>query len=69
MSENDGAQAHPALAGGALYLDYNATTPVDPEALRAAPPSAPRGGRSSPWPPSIRRCCAPARVCARTGSP
>ncbi|GAA4509123.1 cysteine desulfurase family protein [Nonomuraea ferruginea] len=38
MSENDGAQAHPALAGGALYLDYNATTPVDPEALRAALP-------------------------------
>ncbi len=25
---------HPALAGGPIYLDYNATTPVDPAAGR-----------------------------------
>ncbi|MGW5682031.1 cysteine desulfurase family protein [Nonomuraea sp. NPDC003754] len=29
---------HPALAGAPVYLDYNATTPVDPEALEAALP-------------------------------
>jgi cysteine desulfurase len=29
---------HPALAGGPIYLDYNATTPVDPRVLAAAQP-------------------------------
>jgi cysteine desulfurase len=29
---------HPGLAGGPVYLDYNATTPVDPAALEAALP-------------------------------
>ncbi|MEO3860981.1 aminotransferase class V-fold PLP-dependent enzyme [Acrocarpospora sp. B8E8] len=29
---------HPALAGGPIYLDYNATTPVDPAVLQAALP-------------------------------
>ncbi|GGO74866.1 cysteine desulfurase family protein [Nonomuraea cavernae] len=30
--------SHPALADGPIYLDYNATTPVDPAVLRAALP-------------------------------
>jgi cysteine desulfurase len=29
------APAHPALAGGPIYLDYNATTPVDPRVTEA----------------------------------
>lgn len=29
---------HPALAGRPIYLDYNASTPVDPDALEAALP-------------------------------
>jgi cysteine desulfurase len=29
---------HPGLAGGPVYLDYNAATPVDPAALEAALP-------------------------------
>ncbi|MEV2268506.1 cysteine desulfurase family protein [Nonomuraea africana] len=31
-------EPHPGLAGGPIYLDYNATTPVDPRALDAALP-------------------------------
>jgi len=30
--------AHPGLAGGPVYLDYNATTPVDPRVTEAAQP-------------------------------
>jgi cysteine desulfurase len=30
--------AHPALRGGAVYLDYNSTTPVDPRVAEAALP-------------------------------
>jgi cysteine sulfinate desulfinase/cysteine desulfurase-like protein len=30
--------AHPALAGGSVYLDYNATTPVDPRVVEAMLP-------------------------------
>jgi len=30
--------SHPGLAGGPIYLDYNATTPVDPRVLAAAVP-------------------------------
>ncbi|GGL40834.1 cysteine desulfurase family protein [Planomonospora parontospora] len=30
--------SHPTLAGGPIYLDYNATTPVDPAVLQAALP-------------------------------
>jgi cysteine desulfurase len=29
---------HPALVDGPIYLDYNATTPVDPGVMRAALP-------------------------------
>lgn len=32
-------QPHPALAGRAVYLDYNATTPVDPRVLEAMLPA------------------------------
>jgi selenocysteine lyase/cysteine desulfurase len=32
------AAGHPGLAGGPIYLDYNATTPVDPRAAEAALP-------------------------------
>jgi cysteine desulfurase len=31
-------QPHPGLAGGPIYLDYNATTPVDPAVVDAALP-------------------------------
>jgi cysteine desulfurase len=29
---------HPGLANGPVYLDYNATTPVDPRVAAAAQP-------------------------------
>ncbi len=32
------AASHPGLAGGPIYLDYNATTPTDPRAAEAALP-------------------------------
>ena len=32
------AAGHPGLAGGPIYLDYNATTPVDPQVVDAAVP-------------------------------
>jgi selenocysteine lyase/cysteine desulfurase len=32
------AAAHPGLAGGPAYLDYNATTPVDPRVTEAMLP-------------------------------
>jgi cysteine desulfurase len=30
--------SHPGLVNGPIYLDYNATTPVDPAVVRAALP-------------------------------
>jgi cysteine desulfurase len=30
--------AHPGLRGGPVYLDYNATTPVDPRVVKAMGP-------------------------------
>ncbi|MFF8942301.1 cysteine desulfurase family protein [Streptomyces sp. NPDC014864] len=39
MTGRDGAVApHPGLAGGPVYLDYNATTPVDPRVAQAMAP-------------------------------
>ena len=29
-------RTHPGLVGGPIYLDYNATTPVDPRVAEAA---------------------------------
>ncbi len=37
-STSSPAAGHPALAGGAIYLDYNATTPVDPRVVEALLP-------------------------------
>ncbi|MFF9194237.1 aminotransferase class V-fold PLP-dependent enzyme [Streptomyces sp. NPDC014779] len=34
----DGVPSHPGLAGGPVYLDYNATTPVDPRVAAAMLP-------------------------------
>jgi hypothetical protein len=31
-----GEKIHPGLVGGPIYLDYNATTPVDPRVAEAA---------------------------------
>jgi cysteine desulfurase len=33
------AQPHPALTGGPVYLDYNATTPIDPRVAEAMRPA------------------------------
>jgi cysteine desulfurase len=36
--EKTTADGHPGLAGGPIYLDYNATTPTDPQVAEAALP-------------------------------
>ncbi|RMI41624.1 cysteine desulfurase [Actinomadura harenae] len=38
MNEDGRAEVHPALTGGPVYLDYNATTPVDPRVVAAMLP-------------------------------
>jgi cysteine desulfurase len=38
MDPKTTAAGHPGLAGGPIYLDYNATTPTDPRAAEAALP-------------------------------
>ena len=37
MTDSD-TPTHPALAGGPVYLDYNATTPIDPAVSAAMLP-------------------------------
>lgn len=39
MSDDGAVQPHPAFAGGPVYLDYNATTPVDPRVVAAMQPA------------------------------
>jgi cysteine desulfurase len=78
------ADPHPGLATGPIYLDYNATTPVDPRVIDAALPylsptsetrpaitrTAIRLARRSPEPaPNWPSCsAAPAEAIVFTGS-
>ena len=59
--KNSGVTSHhPGLADGPIYLDYNATTPVDPRVAEAALPyltthfGNPSSGHATPSGPAAR---------------
>ncbi len=55
---------HPALAGRPVYLDYNATTPVDPRVVAALPAMTEQFGN-----PSTRTSTSVGQRCHRRRPP
>lgn len=70
-----GVPAHPGFAGGPVYLDHNATPPVDPRVAEAMLPhltdffgdlsSSHPYSRSCSPPPDLRPTCWRAGICRR----